>query len=318
MVVKANIRLSQALSTTGLTASALVPPYHLKTADMLSRSYSTVTEGIVTYVSQPLRSYPAKVAGIKQRARGPKFAEHFNQAQLFYNSLAPHEKAHLIAAVSFELDHCDDRTVYEGYTRVLNEIDFDLAKQVAIKVGGIVPDKPARANHGKTSKTLTQSYYMPKSPTIVSRRIAILLADGFNFAEVEAVRAALASAKAVNFIIGPRRGKVYPGGQTVGVGEGIEADHHFEGQRSTMFDALFIPGGAEHAQTLANDGRVVHWVREAFGHLKTIGAIGEGLFVRSSISIPALIDIVHLTRRWCLAKGLCASGSPDADVAFFG
>lgn len=126
-------------------------------------------------------------------------------------------------------------------------------------------------------------YYLPKTPTIASRRIAILLADGFNGTEVQAVRAAIASAGATNFLIGPRRGEVYPAGAANVVGKGVIVDHHYEGQRSTMFDALFIPSGAEHATSLVTNGRTVHWVREAFGHCKAIGAIGEGLFFFTTV-----------------------------------
>ena len=61
-------------------------------------------------------------------------------------------------------------------------------------------------------------------------------------------------------------------------GQGVFADHHFESQRSTLFDAIYIPSGEEHVKTLAKSGRVVHWVREAFGHLKPIAAVGEGVF----------------------------------------
>lgn len=125
-----------------------------------------------------MSSHPTKVEGIKQRVRTAKFQEHFNQAQLFYNSLEPIEKKHLISAISFELDHCDDPVVYESYTKVLNNIDFDLAKQVATNVGGVIPEKPARVNHGKKSAPLSQMYYKPEKPTIASRRIAFLIADG--------------------------------------------------------------------------------------------------------------------------------------------
>ena len=45
-----------------------------------------------------------------------------------------------------------------------------------------------------------------------------------------------------------------------------------------MFDSVFIPGGA-HIESLHNRGRVVHWVREAFGLLKTIGATGEAVYL---------------------------------------
>ncbi|KIJ68684.1 hypothetical protein HYDPIDRAFT_147131 [Hydnomerulius pinastri MD-312] len=230
--------------------------------------------------------FAQRVEGIKQRARGAKFQEHFNHAQLFFNSLAPHEKAHLIAAISFELSHCEDPVVYRSYIDVLNNVDFDFAKAVATKVGGEVPSQAARRNHGKKGKGLSQRDFFPKEPTIVSRRIAILIADGFNAVEMQAVRAALTSAKAVCYIIGPRRNHIHPmSGQDVG--SGVFADHHFEGQRSTLFDAIYIPSGAEHVKTLAKNGRVVHWVREAFGHCKPIGAVGEGVdFLRDVVRLP--------------------------------
>ena len=91
--------------------------------------------------------YPSKIEGIRERVRGKKFQEHYDQAQLFFNSLAPHEKKHLIDAFSFELDHCDDPVVYETYTKLLNCIDFELAKKVASNVGGVIPEqdfKPLR------------------------------------------------------------------------------------------------------------------------------------------------------------------------------
>jgi catalase len=243
--------------------------YHPNRFDQLK--YTPASEGGYAEFAQ-------KVAGIKQRVRGEKFKEHYNQAQLFYNSLAPHEKTHLAAAISFELSHCDDPQVFEGYTRLLNNVDFELAKEVAANVGGVVPDAPARPNKGQTSATLSQLAFAPKTPTIKSRRIAILVADGFNLKEVTALRALIKSASALSFVIGPRRGTIYAAGQKIGVGEGVWADHHYEGQRSTMFDAVIIPSGAEHGEKLSNNGRVIHWVREAFGHCKAIGAIGEGQY----------------------------------------
>ncbi|KAG9314602.1 catalase-like domain-containing protein [Chiua virens] len=124
--------------------------------------------------------YTQRLEGIKRRARGEKFKEHFNHAELFFNSLTPYEKVHLASAISFELSHCEDPVVYRSYINVLNNIDLDLAKSVASKVGGDIPSQPGRPSHGKKSKGLSQTDFMPKEPTIVSRRIAILIADGFN------------------------------------------------------------------------------------------------------------------------------------------
>ncbi|KAJ7741824.1 catalase-like domain-containing protein [Mycena metata] len=221
--------------------------------------------------------FAQKVEGIKARVRGAKFNEHYNQAELFLNSLTEYEKNHLINAFSFELSHCDDAQVYETYTKLLSTVNLDLAKTVAANVGGQIDESSTRRPHGQKSAALSQLHYAPKKPTIKSRRVAILLADGFNGTEVTAIRAMLGAAGAVPFLIGPRRGKIYPAGQAIGGDGGVLVDHHFEGQRSTMFDALLIPSGKESADMLMASGRCIHWIREAFGHLKTIGAIGEGV-----------------------------------------
>lgn len=189
------------------------------------------------------------------------------------------EKGHIISGFSFELSHCDDPDAYEKMFVHLNEIDSELAHEVARNVGGKVPDKPAPSNHGKTSQGLSQRDFLPKEPTIKSRRIAILIADEVNAAEVEGLRAAIKMAGATAWLIGPRRGTIYGARQsTEHDAPELMADHHFEGQRSTLFDAIIVPSGEDHVKTLAGCGRVVHWVREAFGHLKAIGAIGEGEF----------------------------------------
>ncbi|KAI0639112.1 catalase [Trametes polyzona] len=261
--------------------------------------------------------YPQKIQAIKQRVRSAKFQEHYKQAQLFYNSLTDFEKAHVVSALSFELSHCDDPVVYETYTKLLNNIDFDLAKQVAINVGGVVPDKPVRENPGHSSSRLSQLAFVPKEPTIKSRRIAILLADGFDLGEVEALRAALKAGMATTWIIGPRRGPVYPAGEEVGSGKGYSSDHHYEGQRSTMFDAILIPSGAKHAQALADSGRTIHWVREAFGHCKPIGAIGEAVaFLREAVQLPGVKLATDLnSNNVTTSYGVVTAGKYDAGSA---
>ena len=178
-------------------------------------------------------------------------------------------------AFSFELSHCDDAGVYTRMAGRLNEIDFALAREVALSVGGPVPERPARGNHGETSRGLSQRDTLPEVPTIATRRIALLVADGVHAAEVEALCAAVRAAGATAWLVGPRRGTV----------SGLQTDHHFEGARSTLFDAVLVPSGAAHARALAGNGRAVHWVREAFGHLKPIGAVGEGACLRLRVCL---------------------------------
>lgn len=216
-------------------------------------------------------SYPAKQSGIKARMLSSKFKEHFNQAQTFYNSMSEIEKLHITNALSFELDHCEDPVVYERMSARLTEIDLSLAQAVAQKAGAPTPEKQTRQNHGKTAKGLSQLEYMPETPTIATRRIAILIGPGFDSVSYYGIKAAIAAQGALPFTIGPHRQPVKSA-----QGESVAPDHHFQGMRSTMFDAIFIPAGS-HAMELAKQGLPRFWVREAFGHLKAIGAIGDGV-----------------------------------------
>ena len=232
-------------------------------------------------------NYPEKVVGMKRRLKSKKFREPFKQAQLFYNSLTPPEKAHLMAALSFELDHCDDPIVYNRIVERLCDIDLGLAQAVAEKAGAPTPERAGLPNHGNKSASLSQTHFTPKTPTIASRRVAILIADGYDPVAFNGVRAALTAANAFPFVIGPKRQPVFAEDEPRS-GEGLQPDHHFEGMRSTLFDSVFIPGGS-HVQTLRKNGRVVHWVREAFGHLKAIGATGEAVsLVRDACQLPGM------------------------------
>lgn len=228
--------------------------------------------------------YASKVSGIKARLFSDKFKDHFSQAQLFYNSLAPHEKAHATSALSFELDHCDDPIVYSRLVERLCDIDLPLAQAVAQKVGAPTPQKQTTPNPGKTSAALSQTFFDATEPTIASRRVAIIIADGYDAISFAAIRAVLVAAGAFPFVIGSGRQTI----KSADGGDSVQPDHHFEGARSTLFDALFIPGGANIA-ALRKQARVVHWVREAFGHLKTIGAVGEAVdLVRDACDVPDL------------------------------
>ena len=186
------------------------------------------------------------------------------------------EKSHITAALSFELDHCDEPIVYERMISRLTDISLELAQAVALQVGGPMPEKAGRPNHGQTSKGLSQMDLTPDAlgfpATIASRQIGMIIGEGFNLKEYEAVKGALTAAGAFVFTIGPKKQNVIPKEG----GKGVMPDHHFEGQRSTMYDALYIPSGS-HVAILKKQGRVIHWIREAFGHCKTIGATGEAV-----------------------------------------
>lgn len=262
----------------------------------------TITKGTVNYWPNryeaappakreegPYLDYPEKVMGMKKRLRSKKFAEHFNQAQLFYNSLSEPEKQHVQFALAFELDHCEDPVVYERMSQRLADIDLSLAQNVAELVGAQIPQKAGRQNHGKKAPGLSQTEFPGKTPTIETRRIAIIIADGYDSAAYNGIVAAAKACQALPYTIAPRRTPIYAAGESKENSKGVKPDHHLEGMRSTMFDAIFVPGGADSVSTLRKSGRATHWVREAFAHLKAIGAVGEAVsFVRDACELPGM------------------------------
>ncbi|KAI0200752.1 catalase [Astrocystis sublimbata] len=262
----------------------------------------TITKGTVNYwpnrfdVRPPANAEegayhdpPRAVEGIKARTKSSKFREHYNQAHLFYNSLSAPEKSHIAAAFAFELDHCDDPIVYERMSQRLADIDLELAQTVAEMVGGTKPTKATKINAGKKTIHLSQTEFSPAKLTIATRRVAIIIADGFDKTTYDAITTAIKASGALPFTIAPRRSEIYPAGAEKNSGKGVQPDHHLEGMRSTMFDALFVPGGEESIKTLQKSGRAVHWIREAFGHLKAIGATGEAVkLLEHAISLPEI------------------------------
>ncbi|KAK3357793.1 catalase-like domain-containing protein [Lasiosphaeria hispida] len=256
----------------------------------------TITKGTVNYWpnrfehSKPATheeggyvEYAEKVAGIKARARSAKFREHFSQAQLFWNSMSPIERNHITNALAFELDHCEDPVVYERMVNRLTDIDLGLAQAVAEMVGAEVPTKANRPNHGLRALGLSQTEFPGATPTIKSRRIAIIVADGYDPVAYAAAYGAISAGMAIPLVIGTKRSKITAAGGS----SSVRPHHHLEGFRSTMVDALFIPGGEQSVNTLAKNGRAMHWIREAFGHLKAIGATGGAVeLVRLAVALP--------------------------------
>ncbi|BFZ64057.1 catalase 1 [Saitoella coloradoensis] len=266
----------------------------------------TITEGKVNYWpnryssikptppsggSGGFETYRQEVNGFKQRKRGPKFYEHLNQATQFYNSMRPHEKRHMTNSFVFELSKCDDPQVYTTMIERLNMVSFELACTVATQVGVAPPEKPFKTEYPTAAIQGVSQAELTGNGSIEGRRVAILIADGFDLGQVTEMRTALAAQKAVTFIVGERRGPIKAAGQEESskYEEGLGADFSWESGRSTLFDSIYVPGGAGHILKMKQSGRVTHWVREAFEHLKPICATGEGVdFIQQAVVLPGV------------------------------
>lgn len=190
-------------------------------------------------------SYPEKQQSKKARQLSSKFKEHYNQAQVFHNSLSEIEKMHVAKAFSFELDLCDDAIVYKRMSERLAFIDLSLSQTFAKNVGGDKRTKALKENRGLKAKGLSQMEFLPDNPTIATRRVSILLADGFDYAAYTTMKDSLQKRKAFIFTIGSQRQ-----GVKVKSGETVIPDDHFSRMRSSLYNAIFIPGGRQHIAAL--------------------------------------------------------------------
>ena len=80
-------------------------------------------------------SFPQEVEEHKVRGKPEKFAEHYNQAALFYNSQSAVEKQHIIRAFRFELTKVQTVAVRERVVAQLRNVSEELAGAVAEGLG---------------------------------------------------------------------------------------------------------------------------------------------------------------------------------------
>ena len=80
-------------------------------------------------------SFPEAVSGPKVRARSESFGDHYGQARLFWNSMTPVEKEHIVKALQFELSKVETRDVRVRMLGHLTKINEALGAQVALALG---------------------------------------------------------------------------------------------------------------------------------------------------------------------------------------
>ncbi|APX96231.1 catalase [Natronorubrum daqingense] len=230
--------------------------------------------------------YNEKIDGKKIRNRSESFQEHFDQARLFWNSMSEPEKQNIVDAAHFELGKVDrmeirERMVYD----LFNNVDHEFATRVAEGIGVEPPDSPGdeMPDHDREDPSLSMENRTPD--TIETRKIAILLDDGFEDDHVSELESALEDEGARVKIISK-----YLGEKSGANGETVEADQHHVAAASVSFDAVVIPGGSESVDTLTQQGDPKHFVAEAFKHYKPIAALGAGTELLEEVELPD-IDI---------------------------
>jgi catalase len=225
-------------------------------------------------------SFPQPVEEDKVRGKPEKFADHYSQAALFYNSQTPIEQAHIVRAYRFELTKVQVPAIRERVVSQLVNVNADLARRVADGLGIPVPKaQPALMPvnpRAEVKKSPTLSLFArPGAGGIKTRRIAILVADGADEEALSALHEALVEAGAVPRYVGTRLGRV---------GD-IDIEVTLETAPSVLFDAVVLPGG-EAANALSKLGQALEFVKDQYRHCKTILALDSGERLLEAAGIP--------------------------------
>lgn len=109
---------------------------------------------------------------------------------------------------------------------------------------------------------------------IVSRKIAILAADGVDGKSLNSMKKALEDAGGVVHIIAPNLGMLLAADNSQ-----IPVDESFLTAASVLYDAVYVPGGTNSVATIEAEANAVHFLNEAFKHCKAIAADEQALQV---------------------------------------
>ena len=235
-------------------------------------------------------SFNERVDAHKVRERSESFADHFGQAKLFFNSQTATEKSHIVKALRFELGKVETTAIRLRMLGLLSQVDQQLAERVATGLGAIVPlvleqplnkgVSPENLESGKqesrtvdssveSSDALSMLKNPTNSPTIASRKVAIICGDGVSEDAVKNMKTALLKEDAKGFIVAPHLGSVVTDSDG-----SIGADFSFLTASSVLFDAVYVPHGLD-TNALADNDDVMEFLHDAYKHCKVIGADGE-------------------------------------------
>ncbi len=162
------------------------------------------------------------------------------------------------------------------------------------------------------------------------KRVAILVAEGFEQSEMTKPRSALDQAGATTVLISFDRGSVQAWSNHDWAGK-FDVDLRLADARPEQFDALLLPGGVMNPDTLRTHPEAIEFIRRMNEAGKPIAAICHGPWTlidadavrgRRLTSWPSLrVDIENAGGTWSdeavvADDGLVTSRKPD-DIPFF-
>ena len=163
-----------------------------------------------------------------------------------------------------------------------------------------------------------------------NKKVAILVADGFEQVELLEPRKALEAAGAKTQVVSPAEGKV-KGWNLTDWGQQVPVDVPLKQANADNYDALLLPGGVMNPDKLRRNEDALNFVRAFFDAGKPVAAICHGPWTlidagvakgRKMTSYPSIqMDLKHAGVNWVdeevvVDQGLVTSRKPDDIPAF--
>lgn len=221
-------------------------------------------------------TFPEEVSGDKVRGKPEKFADHYTQATLFWESQTEWEQDHIVGGFRFELSKVTVPAIRERMLSSLVNVSDELAAKVANGLGIAVPKAMPKAMTEAVSPEVGKSAALsltalPGEKGIRSRKVAILVADGVVGQSILSMQKLLEKAGAKVFLVGPKLGAIKTTDE-----KSLEAVATLENSPGVLFDAVILPDGEAGVAMLAQQSPVMEFIANQYLHGKTMMAIGAG------------------------------------------
>ncbi|QHS23743.1 catalase [Virgibacillus sp. MSP4-1] len=218
--------------------------------------------------------YPGKVEGhVTRELPSDSFYDFFSQPRIFWNSLSPIEKQDLLETFVYHLGRVESQSVRQQNVEMWANVDREMACIIADKIGVERPKNshvPVETSYPSLSQMNTPFY-------AYTQRVAVLIGDGFNGAEVTSTLNMLKQNGVLFEVISDSLGTV-----TGTDGTTLHVEKTFITTYPIVYDSIYIVGGRFENKAKLNQD-IMDFVKEAYKHYKPIGVASTGQpYIRTS------------------------------------
>ena len=225
--------------------------------------------------------YAERVDGRKIRARSESFRDHFRQATLFWNSMSAAEKEHIVGGFHYEAGSVKDKATRQKVVDMFAHVSPELAQRIAPGLGVTAPENVQPNDVKGTSPAVSQENTVK---TAATRKVAILVENGFCPVSLQGMLDALKAANAVAETVSINQATI-----TAKNGTQLTPRKDFVTAHATFYDAVYVPGG-DHIAVLSQSRDARSFLNDCVHHFKTIGATDEGMDLLAATDAASLMQ----------------------------